>query len=177
MSRQPSKEENSPQEAADIADTEDIEALKEVLSQERQKAEEHLSGWQRTQADFINYKRRAERDKEDICRYANADLLGTILPILDDLERALEAAPEDAAGADWLEGVMLIERNLRQSLTAQGLTPIEALGQPFDPNLHEAVRQDKGEEGIVVAELAKGYKLHDRVIRPSKVVVGSDDMD
>ena len=98
-----------------------------------------------------------------------------LLPILDDLERAFTSIPPRLAKLSWVDGIRLIERKLRAILEAQGLSPIKALGEPFDPTLHEAVRQDKGKEGIVVEELQKGYKFHDRVIRPSKVVVGNGE--
>jgi molecular chaperone GrpE len=75
----------------------------------------------------------------------------------------------------WVEGIKLVERKLWANLEAQGLSPIKALGEPFDPNLHEAVRQDKGKEGIVIEEVQKGYKLNDRVIRPTMVVVGNGE--
>lgn len=160
---------------AEAAEAEGIETLKQALAEEKKKAEANLAGWQRAQADFINYKRRSEQEKEDICKFANTDLLCCILPILDDLERAFAAIPSDMAQADWIEGIMLIERKLKQSLIAQGISPIEAVGEPFDPNLHQAVRGDKGEEGIVIEEVERGYKLCDRVIRPSKVVVGNGE--
>jgi molecular chaperone GrpE len=99
----------------------------------------------------------------------------SLLPVLDDLERALNSIPPKATKRPWVEGIRLIERKLRASLEAQGLTPIKALGEPFDPNFHEAVRQDKGKEGIVIEELQKGYKLYDRVLRPAMVVVGNGE--
>ena len=157
----------------EAAEAEDIETLKQALAEEKKKAEANLAGWQRAQADFINYKRRAEQEKEDVCKFANAELLCCILPILDDLERAFAAIPSQSDKADWVDGIRLIERKLRTSLEAQGISQIKALGKPFDPNLHEAVREDKGEEGIVIEEVERGYRLHDRVIRPSKVVVGN----
>jgi molecular chaperone GrpE len=154
---------------------EDIEALKQALAEEKAKAEANLAGWQRAQADFVNYKRRAEQEKEEISQFANSILILNLLPVLDDWERALASIPEDQADLGWVEGVRLIERKLRGTLEALGLSPIEALGQPFDPNLHEAAMQGKGEEGIVVGELRKGYKFRDRVIRPTKVVVGNGE--
>jgi molecular chaperone GrpE len=98
-----------------------------------------------------------------------------VLPVLDDLERALEHVPAKLASIAWVDGVNLIYRKLKATLEAQGLTRIEALGKPFDPNLHEAVRQDKGEEGIIIEEILKGYQLHDKVIRPTMVVVGNGE--
>jgi molecular chaperone GrpE len=154
---------------------EDIESLKQALAEERKKAESYLANWQRTQADFINYKRRNEQERKELNKFANASLMLSLLPVLDDLERALNSIPPKATKRPWVEGIRLIERKLRASLEAQGLTPIKALGEPFDPNFHEAVRQDKGKEGIVIEELQKGYKLYDRVLRPAMVVVGNGE--
>jgi molecular chaperone GrpE len=169
------EEELTNEEKTEAAEFEDIEALKQALAEEKAKAEANLAGWQRAQADYINYKRRAEQDKEEISQFANSILILNILPILDDWERALASVPDDQADLSWVEGIRLIERKLRGALEAQGLSPIEAVGQPFDPNLHEAAMQGKGEEGIVVEELRKGYKFRDRVIRPSRVVVGNGE--
>jgi molecular chaperone GrpE len=159
----------------EVAELEDIESLKQALAEEKTKAETNLAGWQRAQADYINYKRRAEQEKEEVSQFANAILVLNLLPILDDWERALAAIPDDQADLSWVEGIRLIERKLRGVLEAQGLSPIEAVGQPFDPNLHEATMQGKGKEGIVIEELQKGYKFRERVIRPSKVVVGNGE--
>jgi len=158
-----------------VSEIEDVEALKKALAEEKARAETNLDGWQRAQADFINYKRRSEQEKEEIGKFANAILMLNLLPILDDLERAFTSVPPRLAKHNWVDGVRLIERKLQASLEAQGLSQIRALGEPFDPNLHEAVMQGKGKENIVVDELQKGYKLHDRVIRPSRVVVGNGE--
>ena len=144
------------------------------LAEEKQKAESYLANWQRAQADFINYKRRIEQERAEFSRFANASLILSLLPVLDDLERALDSTPPKAK-ADWVAGIKLIERNFRSTLEVQGLTPIKAMGEPFDPRFHEALRQDKGKEGIVVEEFQKGYLLHDRVLRPAKVVVGNGE--
>jgi len=98
-----------------------------------------------------------------------------LLPILDDLERALASIPPKLANLSWVDGVRRIERKLWASLEAQGLSQIKARGEPFDPKLHEAAMHSKGKEGIVIEELQKGYKLHDRVIRPAMVVVGNGE--
>ena len=173
---QPDPEESSTKEAeSEVAEIEDIEVLKQALVEEKKKAEANLAGWQRAQADFINYKRRSEQGKEEMGKFANAILMLNLLPILDDVERAFAAIPPHLAKASWVDGIRLIERKLWASLEGQGLSLIKALGEPFDPNFHEAVRQGKGKEGVVVEELEQGYKLHDRVIRPSKVVVGNGE--
>ena len=154
---------------------ENIEALKQALADEKEKAEDYLANWQRAQADFINYKRRSEQEKEETARFANTTLMLTFLPVLDDLERALTSTPPRLAKITWVDGIRLIEHKLRANLEAQGLSPINALGEPFNPKLHEAIRQDKGNEGIVIEEVQKGYKFHDRVIRPAMVVVGNGE--
>jgi len=159
----------------EVAEVEDIEALRQALAEEKARAGTNLAGWQRAQADFINYKRRTEQEKEEIGKFANSMLVISLLPILDDLERALDSISDELAEVSWVDGIRLIERKLRGILEAQGLSPIKALGEPFDPNLHEAAMQGKGKEGIVVEELQKGYKFQDRVIRPARVVVGSGE--
>jgi len=156
-------------------EVEDVASLRQALAEEKARAETNLAGWQRAQADFMNYKRRAEQDREEFTRFANVSLITSLLPVLDDLDRALEHVPARLDKAPWVDGVRLIARKLRATLEAQGLKPIEALGKPFDPTLHEAMRQERGEEGVVVAEVNKGYTLHDRVIRPSMVVVGNGE--
>ncbi len=173
---QPDPEASSASKAEpETAEVEDVEVLKQALAEETAKAEANLAGWQRAQADFINYKRRSEQEKEESVNFANSLLMLNLLPILDDLERAFASIPTRLAKLSWVDGFKLIERKLRATLKAQGLSPIKALGEPFDPNLHEATRQDKGKEGLVIGEVQKGYKFRDRVIRPSKVVVGNGE--
>jgi molecular chaperone GrpE len=161
----------------EVAEVEDIEALKQALAGEKVEAETNLAGWQRAQADFVNYKRRTEQEKEEIGKFANSMLVINLLPALDDLERAFTSITDQLTEVSWVDGIRLIERKLRGILEAQGLSPIQALGEPFDPNLHEAVMQSEGKEGIVVEELQKGYKFQDRVIRPARVIVGSGEKE
>ena len=154
---------------------EDIESLKQALAEEQKKAEEYLSNWQRAQADFINFKRRTEQERLEFNRFANASLALALLPVLDDLERALEAIPPKLTKNEWVEGIRLVERKFKASLDGQGIMPMESLGKPFDPNYHEALRQDKGKEGIVTEVFQKGYMLGEKVLRPAKVVVGNGE--
>jgi len=156
---------------------EEEKTLEQALLDEKAKAESYLANWQRVQADFINYKRRTEQEKAEIGEYTKSMLVLDILPVLDDFERALTAVSEEMADQSWVEGIKLIERKLRTTLEAEGLLPIEALGEPFDPYLHEAVRQDKGEEGIIIEEILKGYKFKDKVLRASRVVVGNGEVE
>ena len=158
-------------------EVEDTESLQQALSEEKKKAEEYLANWQRAQADFINYKRRTEQERLELNRYANANLVLGLLPVLDDLERALEAVPPKLARNEWVEGIRLVERKFKASLEGQGVKPMEALGETFDPNYHEALRQDKGEEGIVTEVFQKGYIMHDKLLRPARVVVGNGSID
>jgi len=174
MPREPEEEQNKEAEP-EVTEIEDIETLRQALTEEKAKAEANLAGWQRAQADFINYKRRSEQEKEEVGKFANSVFMLNLLPVLDDFERAYSSIPPRMAKLSWVDGIRLIERKLWAILEAQGLSPIKALGEPFDPILHEAVRQDKGKEGIVIEELQKGYKFYDRVIRPSKVVVGNGE--
>jgi len=167
------EEDQSTSVEPEVVEVEDIETLKQALAEEKEKAEANLAGWQRAQADFINYKRRSEQEKEEIGKFANCALILSILPVLDDLERAFNSIPPRLTRLDWVNGIRLIERKLRTGLEAQGLSPIKALGEPFDPHLHEAMRSGNGKEGIVIEELLKGYKLHDKVFRPARVVVGN----
>ena len=173
--QEPEEALDSGVEAEELPGIEDIEQLKQALAEEKKTAEGYLANWQRAQADFINYKRRTEQEKDEFYKFANATLILSLLPILDDLERAFGSIPPRLAKHSWMDGIRLIEQKFRTSLEAQGLTSIKALGEPFDPRFHEAVRQDKGKEGVVIDEFQKGYMLGDRVLRPSKVVVGNGE--
>ncbi len=155
-----------------IEQAEDIETLQQTLAEEREKAEKYLANWQRCQADFVNYKQRAEQEKGGIIEFANSTLICNLLPIMDDLERALAAVPVELNESNWTEGIRLIYNKLKATLEAQGLTEIIAKGEPFDPHLHEALMQQEGEEGMVIEETQKGYQFKGTLIRPSLVIVG-----
>ena len=154
---------------------EDVKSLKKALDEERAKAEGYLANWQRAQADFINYKRRTEQERSDAVRFGNAALIQGLLPVLDDLERALDSVPEGLADDGWVDGISLIYRKFTAVLEEQGVSEIEALGEPFDPHFHEAMLFGEGEEGMVVEVIQKGYRLHDRVLRPTRVKVGKGE--
>jgi molecular chaperone GrpE len=161
----------SPQAEA-AAEPETLEAARSLLDEEREKAQRLLANWQRAEADFANYKRRVEQERDEVKRLANAALIINILPILDDLERALASLDIRLVGLTWFDGVRLIYRKLQLVLESAGVSQIEAEGQPFDPRFHEAVMYGEGEEGKVVAEVQRGYKINDRVLRPAMVIVG-----
>ena len=160
-------EENPDNDAAD-----EVAALKLALADARAKTELNLAGWQRAQADFANYRRRSEQDLADCGNQAKSDLILTLLPVLDDLERAFTSLPESAS-VRWLDGFRMIDRKLRATLETLGLSPIKALGEPFDPRIHEAAAQAPGPDGMVISEMQKGYRFGDKIIRHSKVVVGN----
>jgi molecular chaperone GrpE len=166
---------DAPDEAAveeTPVEAEDIETLKARLEEEKSKAESYLANWQRAAADYQNLKRRAEKEREEYGRLATAALVINILPLLDDLERALTSVDIRLAGLTWVDGIRLIYRKFQVVMESAGVSEIKAEGETFDPNVHEAVMYGEGEEGKVVAEVQKGYCLGDRVIRPAMVVVG-----
>jgi molecular chaperone GrpE len=155
---------------------EQLQEAEAALARTREQADENLRNWQRAAADFSNYKRRTDDERKAADQFANALLLARLLAVLDDFDRALDNVPEDAHES-WVEGVQLVERKLRGMLEAEGVTPIEAIGQPFDPNLHEAVvHQDTTDapDNTVIGEVQKGYLLHGRVLRPSLVQVANN---
>src|SRR5687768_17051445 len=140
------------------------------------KADEYWNQLLRMAADLDNYKKRAAREKQDAIKFANESLLGKLIPVLDNFEMALAAtatAPDGSAGS-LQQGVNMIQQQLNQVLTEAGLDEINAAGQPFDPNCHEAVSQQESAEvpeGHVLQQLRKGYKLRERLLRPATVIV------
>ncbi len=156
----------------EVEQIEDIETLKQFLAEEKEKAEKFLANWQRSQADFVNYRKRAEQEKQETIEFANATLISSLLPILDDLDRAFASLSSELVELSWIDGIRLIYNKLKATLEAQGLAEIKAKGEQFDPHFHEAMRSQEGKEGMVVEELQKGYKFKDKVIRPSLVIVG-----
>ena len=161
---------------AGAADAEaSVDGLKALLDDERAKAQSFYASWQRSAADFQNYKRRVEDERSETARLANAALIINLLPLIDDLERALQNVDAHLAGLTWVDGIRLIYRKFQAMLEMTGVQEIDADGQTFDPAYHEAVSQGPGEEGKVVAVVQKGYRLGDRVVRPAMVIVGSGE--
>ena len=175
MTQRKPREKKTSEVEPEATRVEDVEALKKALEEEKAKAENYLASWQRTQADFINSRRRWEQEKEEMAKFANSTLVLSLLPVLDDLERALEHVGPEMSDHEWVEGIRLIQRKLLAALEANGVRVMEAVGQPFDPNLHEAAMHGPGESGMVVGEVQKGYFLHDRVLRPARVIVGNGE--
>lgn len=159
----------SPQ--ALVAQLDDLRA--QLLAAE-QEAVDSKAAWQRSAADFSNYRRRTEQDREQMVGLANEVLLAKLLTIVDDFDRAVANMPPELQHLGWVGGIVAIDRKLRLLLDSEGLTPIEALGKPFDPHEHEAiVQEDRPDvpEGTVTAELQRGYRIRDRVLRPAMVAV------
>ena len=147
-------------------------ALEAQLAEAETKRDEYLADLQRVQADYENYRKRAARDQERLVAHAHERLVHELLPVLDDLERTLEAAERHEEAA-LVEGVRLVERSLRKALEKEGLVEIEADGA-FDPHVHEALLTQAREgaaSGSVVEVLQRGYRLGDRVVRPARVIV------
>ena len=167
------KSEEEASEETFIAGDADLETLKQALAEAKGEAEKYLSNWQRAEADFSNYKKRIEQERCDLVNSANAILILNLIPVLDDLDRAFTSLPPKLAELTWVDGIRLVYKKLQAILESQGLCEINALGQPFDPCLHEAVAYQNGDEGIVIDEAQKGYKLNDKVLRPTLAVVGN----
>lgn len=157
---------NGPTHGA-VADAEPETAVTQA------KVEELTNDLQRMTADFANYRKRNESERNEFAKFAKADLIAKLLDVLDGYDRALSTVPEDLKGQPWVEGMWLVERKLRSILDAEGLEPIDSLGTPFDPYLHQAVAYIESDEpeGTVIEEHQKAYRLHDRVIRPALVTV------
>lgn len=174
--REEQKEEAPPEEAK-APDTSDAEALRQAWEKEKKRAEEYLDQWRRERAEFSNYKKRSEKEKEELVKLANALLVAKLLPVLDDFERAAATLPSDLLGMTWLDGVFLIHRKLQLALEQEGLEAFGEVGEKFDPALHEAVlHEETGEQkdGYISAVLQKGYRFQDRVLRPAMVKVAKN---
>jgi molecular chaperone GrpE len=145
----------------------EIEAL-------QQQSEEYLDGWQRERAEFANYKKRMERERQQLQHNIAGNIIRRYLEILDDLERVLENQPSDGEGASWAEGIELVYRKFLSALEAEGVVSMEVAGQQFDPNLHEAISQEPSddlESGQIIEVVRNGYLIGERVLRPATVRV------
>ncbi len=157
-------------EAADTA------GLQRELDDAQQRIKDLQDRWHRAQADIANLRRRTEQERGDMEKFASMMLVADLLPVLDNFERAISTSPGDLAMLTWLQGVLLIERHFQAILEHQGLQPIDAVGQQFNPQLHEAINEIQTADhpaGTVVQEYQKGYTMHDRVIRPALVEVAA----
>jgi molecular chaperone GrpE len=154
----------------------EVEDLRQALEETKAKEAEYLDGWQRARAELANARKRFQREQEQSYASAQAELLARLLPIVDDLERAFATLPGNLSGLTWIEGVLLIYRKLQLLLEQAGVTPIDAVGQEFDPHTHQAVTHEPSDSvpaGSVIAELQRGFRIGDRVLRPTMVRVSS----
>ncbi len=167
---------------APVADTANASIAQEqgqVVTQEKYdavqvQAQEYLEGWQRARAEFANYKKRVERELKDSHSSAAGSVLKDVLPVIDDLERAMNNIPEDLQGNAWIGGVNMIQRKLYKILENYQVTVLDPTGEPFDPNLHEAIGMEDSDDvdsGHVTATMQKGYVQGERVLRPALVRV------
>ena len=142
------------------------------LEEYKQKADEYLNNWKRTAADFENYKKRRERENQELLQFAQEITVVKMLPTLESLEQALRAAPQDERFQKWSEGVIKIVKQLEKTLLEMGVEKIKTTGEKFDPRFHEAVEiVDGAEDERIAEEVQSGYKLNNKVIRPAKVKV------
>lgn len=153
---------------------EDIPALLQELEETRAKADEYLDGWQRARAEFTNYKKRIEREQAQIYQTVTGNIIKQYMEITDDFERALSNKPLGTDGAEWANGVDLIYRKLLAILQNEGVVRMDAQGQVFDPNLHEAITSEESDtyaSGEIIEVLQPGYMIGSRVLRPAMVRV------
>lgn len=168
-------EENKAEAVATSEDTEqlsaEIESLKKQLAEAESKTTEYKDSWLRSQAEFQNFRRRMERDSEMMHASMKGDIVKKVLPVLDDLERALQ---NRSANDPWANGIELVARKFQTILENEGVKKIEALGTEFDPNFHEAISHepaDGAQSGHVIGVVQNGYMIGERVIRPALVRV------
>ena len=170
--------EQEPQvgEAAVEVSAQEIEALQSQVEDLRAQNEELLDKYRRSLADFANYRKRQDRERDQQRTRLLTDVLQRVLPVLDDFELAIRDIPQEADDSRWVEGVLLIERKLREMLREFKVEPIQALGESFDPNYHSALLNEESARypaGTVMEELRKGYLMEDRVLRPTLVKVSA----
>jgi len=175
-SAQPETVEIVPQ-SAEAAQLDQLAALQSSLDAVKAQAAEYLDGWQRARAEFANFKKRIEAEREEARDRSNEALLLNLLPIVDDLERAFQTVPPELSELPWVNGVSIIWHKLQALLESERVVPIRAAGQPFDPQRHEAVMQEETTahpDGTVVAEIRRGYQRGERVLRPALVKVANN---
>lgn len=163
-----------------VSSKEMLKELEVALQKSREEAQENYERLLRVSADFENYKKRVAREKSELIRYGNEELIREILPVLDNLERALEHVSGEGEKEGVMEGVEMTLTQVLQILQRFGVTPISAVGERFDPTKHEAVMEMATGDctpGHVVSELEKGYLVNDRLLRPAKVVVAKPQED
>ena len=165
-----------PEQVTFDSHAEDASSIEEQLKAAVVERDTHYNSWMHAQADLENYRKRAQREAEEIRRYHTMSLMRDLLPGLDNLQRAISAAENSSNIEELLQGVRMVAEQFETILSCHALEPIEAAGKPFDPNKHEAVQQVPSAEHppmTVIEEIERGYTLDDRVVRPSKVIISS----
>jgi molecular chaperone GrpE len=161
--------------------TAELDELRSRAERAEQEAAENKAGWQRSAADFSNYRRRTEQQRDEELALGNEMLLLKLVTVADDFDRAVAHVPADQRNSAWVEGIAAIDRKLRSLLESEGVSQAEpAEGRPFDPREHEAVSYEETTavpDGTVLRELARGYRIRDRILRPSLVSVGKGGPD
>lgn len=154
----------------------ELKKMRDKLKECQRQKEEYLIGWQRAKADFINARKDWERQLDDFRKYAELPLVEDLLPVVDGFENAFKDEGWEKVDKTWQNGIKYLHNQFISVLKERGLEPIEAVGKEFDPREHEAVAEveveKKEDDGIVMEEYRKGYKLKEKVIRPSQVKVG-----
>src|ERR1700730_11358881 len=161
-----------PEERNELANR--IAELQLQLEAEQKKSEEYLDALRRMQADFINYKRRSVQEQQEARASAESSVIERLLPVLDDLGRALDATPAEYADQSWVEGIFLVRRRLFSALEQIGVRQVGSVGEAFDPNIHDALMTQSGSGsplGTVVRATPSGSALGDRIMRPAQVIV------
>lgn len=177
-----SSSEQSSSEDEDVNDegTKDARSDQDLIEELTREKDQFRSLAQRAQADLVNYRNRASQEIEESRRIVRFGVISKFLNVADDLERAIGNIPSDM-DENWYEGITLVLRGLENSLTLEGVEKIDALGEPFDPHIHEALMHEErsnDEDGMVIDVIQAGYKIKDKVLRPARVVVaqsGSSD--
>lgn len=170
----PTEEITAPAEGVETQESPELAALKEELAAIQEQCKEFSEGWQRERADFLNFRKRIERDQTQLNQIVTSNIIRKYLSVTDDMERALANRPQGAESQEWWNGVELIYRKLTGILESEGVQVIPAEGEMFDPALHEAITHEDStdiESGRVIAVAQKGYRIGDRIIRPTLVRV------
>lgn len=152
---------------------------KQELENYKEQSEENLAGWQRAKADFVNYKKDQEKYLEEFRKYANEDTIVKLLPTIDNFELAIKHLPENLEKTDWVKGMVCIKGQFDNFLKEIGVEEIKAVGEKFDPSLFESVgeKESSKEEGTIITEVQKGYKMKGKTIRVGKVMVAGKKTD
>jgi molecular chaperone GrpE len=176
--KEPSRDDGQlePETGATPPQAQSADEAGEPVSPVQAELNELMERLKRTTADYLNYQKRVTREMAEFRKYANAEFAKEILVVVDDLERAMEVKSDSPSATAILDGVRITHEHLMALLARHGVTAIDAAGQPFDPQLHQAMMQQPSDEAppmTVLSVLARGYRMHDRVLRPAKVIVSA----